>query len=784
MIDYTIYESLKNEIQRMRYARPEDLFSVLQVLYALYHNYTFERKNRDEFYLTPKEGLLPPSIRVVATNPALERTLSALSNDLFDDRENCLSADNYHELMEMTFANLSRTSHISVASTIYPLELSALYRHIILQYNCHSVYNPFAGMASIGAALYGTDIKYCGQEISSETFKWAQYRLDASKLHYKLMFGDSIRDWQHEHFDAVVAMQPWGVRLNDGYRDLNLRTVRTFDDYFYYRAFEANNSANVIVGCSSVAFCMSSRNCETREMLCQKRVIDTIIELPEVLRSSISPRIIIVTPNKEHDAIRFINAKNALIKDSRKKVLDVDAIIRLMDKPTDEVLYVDYNKIYEQNYMLDSMYYREVTEDLQEGQSLVPLSHFAEFDRGVLTRGDDMPDCKVIVAADFSNNIFDIIHPALDEGEHVPFQNVTYRLLHGPHLVLSSHESEGLYIYMHSSDTDFMIKSGFPLKPKAGVSLEYLAYVLLQNKHIHNFAIQRYGRNVTDDAPYLLNSRLIVDHPDRQASIVNNAVEVERSVRLAVLTADKERYNLLQAGSDLIHMLGTPLSKQTTIISRVNKYKDNPSSAQYNDAVTALVDVSSYIQRIIRAMEADYQKVACVKEKKSLTKLLNDYCRAWKNFGATNFELTTDICEEDLFSELNETQIMVMIDTILDNARRHGFAKTYSAQNLVNICLSSTSYNEKPFALLTIANNGAPLNEEFGVKGFISRGHFDGKSGRSGLGGYHIYSIVKKHGGFMTIRKDEQWNFILDILLPLSKECKSSNYSIYGYETV
>ena len=778
MIDYTIYESLRNEIQRMRYAKPEDLFSVLQVLYALYHNYTFERKSREEFFLMPKEGFLPPSIRIVTTNPALERTLSALSSNLFDDKEGCLSADNYHELMEMTFANLSRSSHISVASTIYPLELSALYRHIILKYNCHSVYNPFAGMASIGAALCGTEIRYCAQEISSETFKWAQYRLDACNLHYKLMFGDSIRDWQNEHFDAVVAMQPWGMRLNERYRDLNLRTVRTFDDYFYYRAFEANNSANVIVGCSSVSFCESSRNRETREMLCQKRVIDTVIELPEVLRSSIPPRIIIVTPNKEHDAIRFINAKNALIKDSRKKVLDVDAITQLMDKTTDEVLYVDYNKIYEQNYMLPE------AEDLQEGQSLVPLSHFAEFDAGMIMRGEELPNCKVVIDSDFSDNIFDIIHPASDDRERPHFHNVVYRLLHGPHLVLSTRGSEGLYIYMHSLDTDFMIKSGFPLKPKAGVSLEYLAYALLQNKHIHNFAIQRYGRNVMDDAPYLLNSRLIVDHPNRQTSIVNNAVEVERSVRLAVLTADKERYNLLQAGSDLIHMLGTPLSKQTTIISRVNKYKDNPSSAQYIDAVTALVDVSSYIQRIIRAMEADYQKVACVKDKKSLTKLLNDYCRAWKNFGATNFELTTDICEEDLLSELNETQIMVMIDTIMDNARRHGFAKTYSDQNLVNISLSSTSYNDKPYALLTIANNGAPMNEEFGVKGFISRGHFDGKSGRSGLGGYHIYSIVKKHGGFMTIRQDEQWNFILDILLPLSKECKSSNYSIYGYETV
>ena len=202
------------------------------------------------------------------------------------------------------------------------------------------------------------------------------------------------------------------------------------------------------------------------------------------------------------------------------------------------------------------------------------------------------------------------------------------------------------------------------------------------------------------------------------------------------------------------------------------------------ESVDALVDVSSYIQRIIRAMEADYQKVACVKEKQSLTKVLANYCRAWKNFGSTNFELTTDIADEDLLMNLNETHIMVMMDTILDNARRHGFGKTYDANNLVNISLTSTSYNGKPYALLSVANNGAPFNENFGVKGFISRSHFDGNSGRSGLGGYHIYSIVKKHGGFLTIRKDEQWNFILDILLPLSDEYKSSNYSIYGYETV
>ena len=56
----------------------------------------------------------------------------------------------------------------------------------------------------------------------------------------------------------------------------------------------------------------------------------------------------------------------------------------------------------------------------------------------------------------------------------------------------------------------------------------------------------------------------------------------------------------------------------------------------------------------------------------------------------------------------------------------------------------------------------------FKIEDYISKGRFKSSTGRTGLGGYHVYEIVKGHKGYLNISSNKSWNVVVDILLPIN----------------
>ena len=82
--------------------------------------------------------------------------------------------------------------------------------------------------------------------------------------------------------------------------------------------------------------------------------------------------------------------------------------------------------------------------------------------------------------------------------------------------------------------------------------------------------------------------------------------------------------------------------------------------------------------------------------------------------------------------------------------------------------------------LLAIANNGKPFPEGFTIEKFIGKGECCGNTKNTGLGGYHIYHIIKSHNGFLNITGTSAWPVIYEILIPMEDmfddETKLLNY--------
>ena len=192
-----------------------------------------------------------------------------------------------------------------------------------------------------------------------------------------------------------------------------------------------------------------------------------------------------------------------------------------------------------------------------------------------------------------------------------------------------------------------------------------------------------------------------------------------------------------------------------------------------------------YIQRIIDIVGKDFSSTEVDLDTLDLSDFIIEYHSAWNNYasGVYRMRIEVDADGSPMTVEADKDLLMVLMDTLTDNAKRHGFAPEYNPYNLVNISLQHVVFNEIPCVLLSVSNNGYPLKEGFTIQDYITRGRFEGKNGRTGLGGNHVHTIVKKHGGWLNIRSDKSWNFIVDMLFPMVNSA-NNDFNDYDYEAI
>ena len=82
--------------------------------------------------------------------------------------------------------------------------------------------------------------------------------------------------------------------------------------------------------------------------------------------------------------------------------------------------------------------------------------------------------------------------------------------------------------------------------------------------------------------------------------------------------------------------------------------------------------------------------------------------------------------------------------------------------------------NEKA-VIISVGNNGRPMPKDLNIDDYITSGKFGTDTGRSGLGGSHVFKIVSAMGGTLdfiseavsSAEKDEWWTTFM-ITVPLT----------------
>ena len=237
------------------------------------------------------------------------------------------------------------------------------------------------------------------------------------------------------------------------------------------------------------------------------------------------------------------------------------------------------------------------------------------------------------------------------------------------------------------------------------------------------------------------------------------------------IVASKERKMLKKTSSDLNHMMGTPYIRINNALELLSQDVDDKGKSQ----IKYIRDNFGYIKRLIEMNGANFNDYP--KAKVNIVDFMERYIHGWENYGSKTFSIEF-YCDGDFEVEntilANETALAIMMDCLLDNANRHGFHKMSSPDNKVKIHLDQTTLGNKHAVIIAVGNNGKPMPKDFSIDDYITSGKFGIDTGRSGLGGSHVYKIVSSMDGTLDFiseavsseEKDEWWTTFM-ITVPL-----------------
>ena len=447
-----------------------------------------------------------------------------------------------------------------------------------------------------------------------------------------------------------------------------------------------------------------------------------------------------------------------------------------------------YEKVIEEGYHLSPSFYSMLDKRLLENQSSDLLGNIFQVvqpipEEYVSTIGACIEDSA------FSDLPLSILGKEKSIEDRSTKEKVGYT---GPCLIIRIIRDKMTFLKWNSDQAFYTSPKDLVLKVKNDneISLDYASYILMSSEYFRRreFVFTEIINSRWDSSSKWLcfqNIRIpFASQQSEQEKVMNQLKSEYAQAKRKELEAELQRLGIRQASSDMAHMLGHTFD---TIGVTLDDLKAEGLTEEGKRLVNVLNDNMDYIHRFVQTTGADLmnEKVPFSFDEREVNETIKTVLKSWSNLStAVTFktEYKSDISDETTFM-VDDSYIKVLFDTLLDNAYRHGFGKNPKPENKVQITSKGVRMDDKDYILLTIANNGKPFSADFTLKKFISRGEFCGESGRTGLGGNHIHSIVKRHNGFLYVTQNDEWNCIFEILLPIEyqDEVESKNNREYEH---
>ena len=633
------------------------------------------------------------------------------------------------------------------------------------------IYNPYSGLGSIVSTVKNKSI--VGEEPFTQAVLIAKIRQDAHGINPDtiILGNPSLHSFPPE-FDALVSVPPFMMRVRDNETDLTSidHKVSSVEDILLWRFLnESSYRTGVIIVPAGIGYALNYR--EIRTALTNSGCLDAVISLPAGIffSTGINTLLLVLNKDKSNPLIRFIDGTKSFTKAEKRIILDFENIFMKYVGDDNQTTYsATINEVAERDYsFMPTMYDFGKNQIIPEGHKAYKFSEVFKVARMAMCTPDDKG--YILKSSDFSRDLLKIFG-LKKEVESCTISS--YRKAIEPiTLALSFLGEEMKIVKLDGKSTVFANSNQILLSyvPSSPIDFNYAIFALLENENFNKLADNYKGlqlRRARELTKYLDTILLIApESKDEQRRLFIEKMDALKSEKVQFHKDEIARLGMRDTVSDLSHMMNTPFSNIGDLLGLL---LDEEMSYTAKGWIIKLRDNFEYLTRLIKTVGADFSIDACSIEDIKIRDFMNEYMLSWSNINHQFFkaELLSNLTNDKICVKGNDTLLRIALDCIFKNAQRHGFKSKYSNENKVSVMLSEVNHKNKPFVCISIANNGEPFPESFTIKDFIKRGKVAGGTGKTGLGGYHIYSIVKKLGGFLNLTNDGNGDVIFELLIP------------------
>lgn len=768
-----------------------DLYiSALYILYGIHKGYPFKYDEDDLFFnVDDTYDYLLRDLREFYEERNLYCNLRSLFSGL-----NKVEHDSYEECYKSVITELNHRLSMFVGKSevefYTPEALNNLISYFVNREGCEIVYDPFCGTASILHHLTDNyeNLIYFGQDVSP-------FATLLARVNYEACFGydshidckDSIDEWSLDQFDAVVSCPPFGVKLSGAVRDRLYEefhyNVKSLEELFFLRALHRNDP-NLMICLTSLGFSYRDGEKAIRKELVDKNLLDTIVSLPSNLLYGTSVPCLLFICKKyrdENDPIKFIHAEDFIVGNNKQeRAFDMHRFTSTFESELpDYCVLVKKEEIISYEYNLNPTLYVNKNFKLSEGQTVLQLYDLISLEGGKRTEG--VVGGKIILPAKMSTNFIRTIlnknKVDLISERQIGSHLKVYEPQKGKTLLLISDIGGDMRYALYDGNSPIYCTSQvkvFSVNEEI-VDPEYILYVLTNHTSVKSSKMSILS---------FTNFPFVIDNKSNQTQMIGRVLRQYAEKVKTENEANERRLGIKRNISDLEHMLGSTQQKLNNIIDRLSRI--TPSNEKYPEIVKQLKDNMEYMNRVIHYNNASIEEETLNIQEHNFWDYIENYLSAWSNYGGNYFDFVIENNVTSKFDiKFDKALFTVMLDSVLNNAIRHGFhkRKDYTQNNKVNFAFQLVKYKNEPYLVIRIANNGDPLSDDFTIDDYITRGRFVSTTGRSGLGGYHVYQVVKGHKGYLSLDSNKVWNVIVDILIPVNN-VELDNLLEYEHECI
>lgn len=700
----------------------------------------------------------------------------------------------FGELFDELLYYFAQLSGKKGAEAIQPKELTALMQSFIPTNKPISIYNPFAGYASLAVGL-SEKSSYYGQEINRSTWAIAKMRLLAHKVSNKIKFEceDSINYWnnsvthytgnfnfsEEEHrYDFIVGTPPFGMRLKELRNYSNFYTEQTISEAFFVEQSinTLNDTGSAIITTTHGFLFRGLAEKKLRETLVKQDLLEYVIGLPAGLLSNTGIPVVLIVLNKakkSKNQVHFIDASNLVLnQNSRERKLDVRGLLTVIKEESDEVFKtVNVSDIENEDFNLNIKRYfiPEFKFVLDSNEELVKLGSLVEFFYG--ERNVDVPKGKYVkishLKEDSLNYQLDI--DSVDEIE-LPRHG---KKIEESCLLISLRTKSIKPTYFEFSNTPIFITNdviAVRLNDNL-VTLPYLINELYSDYVIAQLDSYRTGVMMpTISRKDLLNVdiKLLTLKEQQEAKVkgIHEAYLKQKEKDLAyerrVLGLQEDTHREF---ASIKHTFRQYLSAMSSNVKGTRKFISKNEGKPLSLDVIYSKNLNQTFGEHLISLEETIQL---------MSSLIRDFGDVKKNQPSVfvNIEEVVlqaqgrfEFPERFIFEELdvdrasfiddegNEFEAKTLIDkgefnilfsNIISNAKDHGFKDLYKTYK-IRTALSFDA--ESNLIILEISNNGEPAPSNFSQKDLTTRGEKTSDSKGAGTGGADIKDIINNFQG-------------------------------------